>query len=440
MTMSWTRDQARELVERVLSFSKADECDVSVSLAQDAHTRFAANDVTTAGSVRSLTIGITSGDGRRSGTTSLNATDTAAIKEAVAKSEARMQAARPNPEHVEDLGPQTYPEIPAFDDDTARSGAVGRREGVALALALAREKGLDAAGFFESSARWIAMGNKKGNFGYQGRTSASFSTTMRTRDGTGSGYAEHQAVAIGAIPARELSATAARKAETSAHPRALEPGRYTVILEPQAVDDLLGSFGFMALSMRTAEEGRSFLSRPGGGTRLGEQVFAESVTLRSDPFDRRIPGWPWSSGGLPARPVTWVEKGVLKELAVDRYWAKKTGRAPVPTPSNLILEGGSGTLEDLIAGADRALLVTRFWYIRMVNPQDLVLTGLTRDGVWLVENGKIAYPVNNFRFNDSPVNLLRNVAAMSAPVASGTRALPAIRARDFLFTSKSDAV
>jgi predicted Zn-dependent protease len=439
MTMSWTREQARELIERVLSFSKSDECEVDVALRQDAHTRFAANDVTTAGSVRTLTIGISSGDGRRRGTTSLSATDTAAIKEAVAKSEALMQAARPDPEYVEDLGPQTYPEIPAFDDETARSGALVRREGVAAALAVAREKGVDAAGFFNNTARWSATGNKKGNFGFERRTSASFSTTMRTRDGTGSGYAEHQAVPIGAVPARELSAVAARKAETSAHPHALEPGRYTVILEPLAVDDLLGNLGF-ALSMRTAEEGRSFLSRPGGGTRLGERVFAESVTLRTDPFDPQIPGAPWGRDGLPARKVTWVENGVLKELVVDRYWARKTGRAPMPSPSNLILEGGSGTVEDLIAGAERALLVTRFWYIRMVNPQDLVVTGLTRDGVWLVEKGKIVHPVNNFRFNDSPVNLLRNVEAMSAPVASGNRALPAIRARDFLFTSKSDAV
>jgi predicted Zn-dependent protease len=439
MTMSWTREQARELVERVLSFSKASECEVDVALRQNAHTRFAANDVTTAGSVRTLTIGITSGDGRRRGSTSVSAADTTAIKEAVARSEALMQAARPNPEYVEDIGPQTYPEIPAFDDETARSGALVRRDGVAAALAVAREKGLDAAGFFDNGASWSATGNKKGNFGFQRRTSASFSTTMRTRDGTGSGYAEHQAVQISAVPARELSAVAARKGETSAHPRPLEPGRYTVILEPQAVDDLLGNLGF-ALAMRTADEGRSFLGRPGGGTRVGEKIFAESVTLHTDPFDPRIPGVPWTGGSLPTRKVTWVENGVLKELMVDRYWAKKTGRAPVPGPSNLILEGGSGTLDDLIAGAERALLVTRFWYIRMVNRQDLVVTGLTRDGVWLVENGKIAHPVNNFRFNDSPVNLLRNVEAMSAPVASGSRALPAIRARDFLFTSKSDAV
>jgi predicted Zn-dependent protease len=439
MTMSWTREQARELVERVLSFSKASECEVDVALRQDAHTRFAANDVTTAGSVRTLTIGITSGDGQRRGTTSLSAADTTAIRESVAKSEALMAAARPNPEYVEDIGPQNYPEIAAFDEETARSGAMVRREGVAAALAVARAKGLAAAGFFNNTARWEATGNKKGNFGFERRTSASFSTTMRTPDGTGSGYAEHQAVQIGAVPARELSAVAARKAETSAHPRALEPGRYTVILEPLAADDLLGGIGF-ALSMRTADEGRSFLSRPGGGTRVGEKIFAESVTLRTDPFDPRIPGAPWANSNLPTRKVTWVENGVLRELAIDRYWARKAGRAPVPPPTNLILEGGSGTLEDLIAGAERALLVTRFWYIRMVNPQDLVMTGLTRDGVWLIENGKIAHPVNNFRFNDSPVNLLRNVEAMSAPAASGTRALPAIRARDFLFTSKSDAV
>ncbi len=240
-------------------------------------------------------------------------------------------------------------------------------------------------------------------------------------------------------PARELSAVAALQAETSARPHALEPGRYTVILEPLAVDDLVG-FLLFSLSLHAADEGRSFLAWPGGGNRVGEMVFAEGVTLRSDPSDPRIPSSSWAGGGLPSRKVNWVEKGVVKTLAVDRYWARKTGRDPVPPPSNLILEGGSGSLDDLIAGTDKALLVTRFWYIRMVNPQDLVLTGLTRDGVWLVENGKVTHPVNNLRFNDSPVNLLNNVEAMSASVANGASALPAIRTRNFLFTSKCDAV
>ena len=279
---------------------------------------------------------------------------------------------------------------------------------------------------------------------------------MRTADGTGSGYAWFASPRVADIDATSLADRAAAKAESSAHPRDLPPGRYTVILEPAAVADLLMFLAF-SMNARSADEGRSFLSKPDGGSRIGEKFFADGVTLRSDPFDRRNPGNPWTggggrfggrggdSGGLPARRTTWIENGVIKTLAVDRYWAKKTKVEPVPLSGGLILEGSDKTLDALIAETERALLVTRFWYIRPVNPLNATVTGLTRDGVWLVEKGKIVHPVNNFRFNDSPVNLLKNLEATSVPVRAGgsefsSMIVPAIRARDFLFTSKSDAV
>ena len=146
------------------------------------------------------------------------------------------------------------------------------------------------------------------------------------------------------------------------------------------------------------------------------------------------------AAGLPVRRTTWIEKGVLKALAVDRYWAGKTGQAPLPYSGGIIMEGGSGTEADLIAGVERGLLVTRFWYIRSVNPQTLQVTGLTRDGVWLIEKGKVVAPVNNFRFNESPALLLKNIEALGAAVSVGNAIVPPIRARDFNFSSRSDAV
>jgi predicted Zn-dependent protease len=279
---------------------------------------------------------------------------------------------------------------------------------------------------------------------------------MRTEDGTGSGWAGLEAPDFSEIPAEELGRHAARKAEESAKPRELEPGKYTVVFEPRAVADLLGNLNAV-MSRRAADEGRSFFSKPGGGNRTGEKIFAESVTIRSDPFDARVPGRPWVGGagvgflgfggfgggnfaGLPTRKTTWVEKGVLRNLSIDRYWAKKNGEEPLPFSGGLVMEGGSGSIEDLVAGTERGLLLTRFWYIRTVNPQTVQLTGLTRDGVWLIEKGKVVGPVNNFRFNDSPVNLLKNVEAMSTAVSTGNVVVPAIRSRDFHFTSKSDAV
>jgi predicted Zn-dependent protease len=454
--MTWTSDQARALCDQILSFSRASECEVSLRLMDEGHTRFAANDVTTAGMARTVRVHITSREGGKSGSTTTDQLDQSLLREAVARSEALMAAARPDPEQVEGLGPQHYPEIPAYDDDTAAAGPVRRRDGVKQALDGARSRGLVAAGFFETRATFSAIANKKGNFGFHRSTSAAFSTTMRTADGTGSGFVWFASPRVSEIDAPALAARAASKAETSAHPRELAPGRYTVILEPAAVADLLTMLAF-AMNARAADEGRSFVSKPGGGNRVGEKFFADGVTLRSDPFDPRNPGNPWTGGGylfsgrggdssgLPARRTTWIENGVIKTLAVDRYWAQKTKVEPVPFSGSLILEGSDKTLETLIAETGRALLVTRFWYIRTVNPLNATVTGLTRDGVWLVENGKIVHPVNNFRFNDSPVNLLRNLEATSVALRPGgsefsAMIVPAIRAYDFLFTSKSDAV
>jgi predicted Zn-dependent protease len=456
--MSWTSEQARSLADRIISFSKAPECEVSLRLSDAGHTRFAANEITTAGMVRNVAVSIISREGGRSGSTTTDELDDSLLREAVARSEALMAAAQPDPEFVESLDPQQYPIIPAFDDATAAAGPIQRRDGVKAALDRARERGLDASGFFENGARWSAIANKKGNFGFHQATHAEYSTTMRTADGTGSGYARFGSPRLSEINAAVLAERAAHKAESSAKPRDLPPGAYTVILEPEAVADLL-VFLVFSLNARTADEGRSFLSKAGGGTRVGEKLFANGVTLRSDPFNPRHPGSPWAeggfrgggggrggrgSGGLPARKTTWIEDGVVRTLAVDRYWAKKTNVEPVPLSGGLILEGSDKPLDALIAETERALLVTRFWYIRSVNPQNAMATGLTRDGVWLVEKGKVIQPVANFRFNESPVNLLKNLEATSVAVPAGSEFLaltvPAIRAHDFHFTSKSDAV
>jgi len=456
--MSWTSEQARALTNRILSFSKAAECEVSLSLSATGHTRFAANDITTAGVARTVTVGITSREGGKSGSMWTDEIDDSSLRDTVARSEAVMASARPDPEQVEGLGPQDYPPVPGFDESTAGAGPIRRRDGVKAALDRARGRGLDASGFFENNARWAAIANKKGNFGFHRSTSAEYSTTMRTADGTGSGYASFASPRLADIDAAALAERAARKAETSARPRDLPPGRYTVILEPAAVTDLLLFLTF-SLNARAADEGRSFLSKPGGGNRLGEKLFADGVTLRSNPFDPRNPGVPWAWGGfgfggfgggggageLPARKTTWIENGVVKALVVDRYWATKTKVEPVPLSGGLMLEGSNKSLDDLIAETERALLVTRFFYIRPVNPVNVTVTGLTRDGVWLIEKGKVVHPVNNFRFNESPVNLLKNLEATSVAVPAGgsefwSMIAPAIRARDFHFTSKSDAV
>ena len=313
----------------------------------------------------------------------------------------------------------------------------------------AAAKKLNSSGFFTRTASASAFGNKRGNFGYHRRTSASYSATVRTPDGTGSGWAEDEGPRISAIDSRSLARRAIEKAVLSQKPRRLDPGKYTVVLEPHAVTDLVPGVVF-SFSARSADEGRSFLTGRGGGNRLGEKVFSEKVTLRSDPFHPQLPGLPWGGGGggggfgggggLPSQKMTWVEKGVVHNLFYDRYWALKTNKQPTPFPGSLILDGEDKSLEDLIRSTESGLLVTHFWYIRTVNPQTVQLTGLTRDGLFWIEKGKIAYPVQNFRFNESPVRLLEKVLALGRPQRAGNMMAPPLKAADFNFASISDAV
>jgi len=437
--MAFTEKEARTLCQQILSYSHAPECELTLTSWRSSYTRFAASEVTTAGSIEDLRIHITSRGRGKSGSSTVSDIAPEVLRRAVASSEELMEMAPEDPEYVPGLPAQTYASTRAFHPETAKAGAVERRAGIKAALELARKGPLQASGFFETGSSHTAIANKQGLFGFHPATSAEYSATMRTPDGTGSGWGGGGAPRLGDVKPEELAGRAAKKAQSSARPRDLAPGRYTVILEPQAVLELV-AFLPGALAARNADEGRSYFSKPGGGTRVGEKLFAESVTVRTDPFDARVPSAPWSGEHLPARATTWIEHGVAKALSISRYWAKKTNREPLPMSGNLIIEGGSGSVDDLVAGCDRGLLVTRFWYLRSVNPQTIQVTGLTRDGVWLVEKGKVVGPVNNFRFNESPANLLRNVEAMSASVSTGDAVVPAIRARDFNFSSRSDAV
>lgn len=451
--MLLTKEESKRIIDKVLSFSKAEECEVSVVGTENVQTRFANNSISTSGRHNdlSVSISVTTKD-KRGGGTSVNETTDEALKAAVAKAEELASLSPADPEFVPALGPQQYPEINSYDPATAKASHPELIPGVKAAITAAEAKKLKSSGFFTRTVTARGFGNNKGNFGYNTRTSADLSITTRTEDGTGSGWSSADSHRLGDIRHDELARIAAEKSAMSQNPRKLDPGKYTVILEPAAVRDLVPLIAG-AFNARAAEEGRSLFTKRGGGTRLGEKMFSEKVTLRSDPFDPRNPGLPWNGGGggggfgggggasgLPASKITWIEKGVVKNLAYSRYWAEKKNVSPTPGVANLILEGEDHSVEDLIKSTERGLLVTHFWYIRFVNPQTLQYTGLTRDGVFLIENGKIAHPVNNFRFNESPANCLANVEMMSRPERQNNMLLPAMKIRDFNMTSISDAV
>jgi predicted Zn-dependent protease len=453
-----TEAECRRIAERALASAKAPDASISLAFVHSGNTRFANNEITTSGATESVSVVVTATRDGRTGRVSLNEVSPGALERGMRRAEELAGLLPADPEYVGALEKQAYLEIAAWDEATARLDAPARLPGVRAVVEPAAGEALNASGFYVHSARVQCVANKAGNFGWHRSTDCSFSATARTPDGTGSGWAEDSAWQAKEVDAPALAARALAKARDSRGSKPLEPGDYTVILEPAAVATFMqAGLGFQALSARAAEEGRSYFSRRGGGTRVGEKVFHESVTLKSDPTDPRRPGAPWGGGGfggggggggfggggepgLAARPIVWVRNGVLENLAYDRYWARQAGRAPTPAPTGLILEGGNETLESLIASTERGLLVTNLWYIRSVNPQSLQLTGLTRDGLWLVEQGKVVRPVTNFRFNESPAVMLQNVVAMTPAVRTGNSLVPAVKAAGFTFTSLSDAV
>ncbi|UEG54384.1 TldD/PmbA family protein [Mucilaginibacter daejeonensis] len=441
-----TEEQARALLKKALSFSKAEQCEINISGGDSSNIRYARNSVSTSGAVSRNSMVISSAFGKKQGVATINEFDDASLEKAVRRSEELAQLAPENPEFMPYLGPQTYgPDTPTFVKATADLTPKQRADMVAQSLQVAKDNKLTAAGFLENSAGYSAMMNSKGLFAYNTSTDINFSVTLRTDDGKGSGYATKAYNDASKLDTLKLSKVAAQKASGSATARALEPGKYTVILEPAAGIVLLEQL-YGSLDARSADEGRSFLSMPGGKTRLGEKLVDERVNIYSDPANPELPTSRWNGDGRPQEKVNWIEKGVVKNLSYSRYWAQKKGVKAIPGPDGIIMDGTDQSLEDLIKGTEKGILVTRLWYIRAVDPQTLLYTGLTRDGTFYIENGKIKFPVKNFRFNESPVIMLNNLDALGKPERtvsgeSGQNALiPPMRIRDFTFSSLSDAV
>jgi predicted Zn-dependent protease len=290
-----------------------------------------------------------------------------------------------------------------------------------------------------------AIGNKSGLFAYHRSTSSNYTLTVRSSDGTGSGWAAADHPDFGQLDVRRLAERATEKARLSRNPVAIEPGRYTVILEPQAVGDLVQLVANYA-DARQTDEGRSPFVKPGGGSKVGQKIADARVTLYSDPGDPQLLARPWDGDGLPLGRQVWIENGVLRQLYYSRFWAKTQGKAATGAPSSLKMAGGTQTVDDLVRGTQRGVLVTRLWYLREVDPRTILYTGLTRDGTFLVENGRVTKALRNFRFNESPLFLLNNIEGLgraeriAGTEGGGNVVMPAIKARDFNFTSLSEAV
>ncbi|HXB91920.1 MAG TPA: TldD/PmbA family protein [Puia sp.] len=440
-----TKDEAQTLLQKVIRLSKADECEAGINGTEGGNIRYARNSVSTSGETSRLTLVVNSSFGKKTGTATIDEFDDASLERVVRRSEELAQLAPENPEHMPLLGPQTYPDSITYVPATANITPDIRAEAVGKSIQVSRDAKLQAAGYLENSTGFEAIMNSKGLFAYNKGTDVVFTITTRNEEGTGSGYAARGFHDVSKLDTLSATKIATSKATGSIGAKAIEPGKYTVILEPVAVTYMLENM-FGGLDARNADEGRSFMSKPGGGNRLGEQLMDPKVTIYSDPFNTELPSSTWNREGMPLEKRTWIEKGIVKNLSYSRYWAEKKNVAPVPGPGNIIMEGGDQSIEQMIKSTEKGILVSRLWYIRMVDPQTLLLTGLTRDGTFYIENGEIKFPVKNFRFNESPVIMLNNVDALGKPERSisvesyRSYLVPPMKVRDFTFTSLSDAV
>lgn len=446
----FSQQQVKEIIDRVIGYSKLPGCEVNVQWTEDDFIRFARNGITTSGYRVTQQISITSTTAdKRSGNSAVSELTPEAIKAGVKQAEDLALISPPNPEDMPALPAQKYPHLSNFDGDTAAARGDVLIPQVEAVLRGAIKNKLVAAGFIQRSANAVGVGNKAGLFGYHTYTDSSLTHTMRNPEGTSSGWATQSSVAVKDLNGEEQAAVSIKKCLGGVNPRKLDPGKYTVIMEPAAVADLIGWLGF-AFGARDAEQGQSFLSKPSQdpnatATFVGEKMFPEFITLRSDPFHPKLASTPWGPSLLPNEKISWIEKGVVSNLFYDRFWASKAGKKPTPFPANLVLDGQNNSLNDLISSVERGLIVTRLWYIRVVQPKTWQLTGLTRDGVFLIEKGKVTGPVTNFRWNQSPAEVLQRTTMLTQPMRvtndeTGSNMAPALITTDFNFTSLSDAV
>ena len=441
-----TQEETKRITDKVMSYTKADECQVSIGGAREGNIRFARNAVSTAGLVENTQLAVSVAYGKKQGTATINEFDDKSLEKVVRRAEDLARLAPDNPEFVPAVSGQVYKASPTFSKQTAAIDPEFRAAVAAYSIEASKKKNLVCAGFFSDETGFNAIANSKGVFGHQDSSSLDFTCTVRTEDGRGSGWAKSTAIDAAKFNPREAADIAIEKALRSVDAKALEPGRYTVILEPAATAGLV-SFMLNGFDARNADEGRSFLSKKGGGTRLGEKLFDEKVNIWTDPWDPNVAVTPWSGNSMLARErAPLIKDGKVAALDYSLFWAQKKGVRPVGSFGNIIMAGTDKTTADLIASTKKGILVTRTWYIRMVDPQSVLLTGLTRDGTFYIENGKIMYPVKNFRFNESPVTMLNNIEEIGKSVVIAgdesqySMMLPPMKIRDFNFTSLSDAV
>ena len=435
----------RKIIDTVLRLAKstgAGETEVHVDEVDDALTRFANNAIHQNVAEHGLTVSIrTLVDGRTARATT-NRIDEDSLRSAIDAS-LSLAHSQPKDPHLLPLpGKQRYRAVNRFAKPTATLTPEDRARAVRRACDLAVKRGQTAAGIFASGQSQTAMGNSRGLFAAYSETHAEFSITMQ--EAPAASWAKANAANVLDIDPQKLAERASEKAHRAINAQELPPGRYTVILEPSAVLDLVG-FLFYDFSATALDDKRSCLN-----DRVGKQIFGKNISITDDVYHPLQLGAPFDGEGIPRERVLLVDRGIAKNLVYARAAAKAARKKPTghgfalpneygEAPMNLVFSGGNSSLDEMISSTDRGLLVTRLWYIREVDPYEKIMTGMTRDGLFLVENGRVTSAVRNFRFNQSILGMLRNVELLGPAIrATGEEAfemvVPAMKVRDFQFS------
>jgi len=465
-----TRDQASAIFDKLRKYSSADEVELLVSSGRSALTRFANNtihqNVSEESHALSLRVSIdpSSAKGGRTARASTNKIDDENLRRLAQTADTLVRMQQPDPELLPMPTPQEVAEaqvngsglVLRYIERTTRINPRDRAEAVARIVDVAKKNKLTSAGIYASSEFGEALFNSRGVSRWHEQTSAELSVTMLGE--TSSGWQKANAPDAADLEPREMAEVAAEKARRSANPRESEPGKYTVILGPSAVLDIVG-FMFWDFSGSALLEQRSFLTH-----RLGCKLFGDNITVNDDVYHSLQTGAAFDGEGMTRQRLTLIDKGVVKELAYSRSAAKKMrqselmsnvgsigatghgfrlpnemGEAPLNIVFGAAPASESQAVDQMIASTDRGVLVTRLWYIREIDPYDKILTGMTRDGTFLVTDGKVQYGIRNLRFNESLLHMLRNVEALGQPArACGEESIdmvvPPMKVRAFNFT------
>ncbi|HEX5860448.1 MAG TPA: metallopeptidase TldD-related protein [Nocardioides sp.] len=455
------------LVEHALVTSTADDCIVIVSDSTSANLRWANNTLTTNGVMHGINVTvisfIRSGDGVGTGSVTGSATTPAQAASLVQAADAAARAASPAEDAAELVRADPAPDWDQAPDPTDISVYADFAPALGEAFGRASDGGRVLYGFVNHEMSTTYLGSSTGLRLRHTQPTGHYGFTAKTADLTRSAWVGGATRDFTDVDALGIEETVARRLGWGSRQVDLPAGRYDTILPPTATADLLID-AYWSAGARTAHEGQSVYSRRGGGTRIGDLITREGVNLFSDPHYDGLGCAPFAmaatsdneqsvfDNGLPLDRTDWIRDGRLTSLLQTRHSAAMTGQPVTPMIDNLVLsvDDGSGTVDDLVAGTERGLLLTCLWYTREVDAQTLLLTGLTRDGVYLVENGEITASVNNFRWNESPIDLLRRFTHASATVPSFSRewgddyfsrtATPALRIPDFNMSSVSQAL